>query len=850
MKTRFTLFGIVATIIVGACALFISCNKELNDIISYHGEVVYINTTNPFPNLQVKVTDGKNTHCQTLTDDAGQFSLKVRVNEIDGNYYLLAGDSTCIPKKVALGGYGQAEVDLGTIEVEGPALPTVETNVVTSVTAEEAVCGGNVMTNGRLAITARGVCYGTEAYPTLENLHTTDGNGLGEFTSTLKNLEHNTIYYVRAYATNKIGTSYGEQVKFTTQQGVPVVVTDSIIRITAHGARCKGRVESDGGYPVTKRGACWSTYPDPTIDDKCTDNGSGKGEFSSDLTNLELNTKYYVRTYAINSNATVYGELLSFTTLDGLAIVNTNQATATATSINVSCEVVDDSGFNVIERGVCYSSTNAEPLIEDEKVEYGRGKGSYNVSIKDLVAATTYYVRAYAINENGRAYGRVLTVTTKDGMASITLGSVKDITALTASCDVKVTDVGGSTLQSCGLCWSTTPNPTIEHNKLNGGSALNTTYSCAMTDLTPATTYYVRGYAITDIATSYSSQISFLTQSGLPVVNTDSVVANSVSITGYGNVTSDAGYNITARGVCYSTSNSTPTIADGYTTAGIGVGSFSTVITDVAVSTTYYVRAYATNSVGTGYGQVVTITTGDGLPVVETTNVGENVTATTALSGGQVLDDGGYEVIARGVCWDVTPYPTINANKTIDGSGIGYFASTVTDIDLTSNNTYYIRAYATNANGTIYGNQISINKENWEYVNLPTIEFGGYTYKLYKDIGSMVYSEAQTACANVVFCGYDDWELPTTNIMLLFMQSYHDGWYEENSKPFPSGENVNSAPYACVFDSESKTTTMVPYIYYGNGEYGAYTINTVINEAFMKTLRRVRPVRKYLAYQE
>ena len=772
-----------------------------------------------------------------------QFSLKVRVNEIDGNYYLLAGDSTCLPKKVALGGYGHAEVDLGTIEVEGPSTPTVKTDPVSEVTADGATIGGEVMTDGRLSVTARGICYGTEQQPSINGSYTTDGSGLGAFTSILKNLEHNTIYYARAYATNRMGTAYGEQVKFTTQQGVPVVVTDSIIRITAHGARCKGHVESDGGYPVTKRGACWSTYPDPTIDDKCADNGSGKGEFSSDLTNLELNTKYYVRTYAINSNATVYGELLSFTTLDGLAVVNTNQATATATAINVSCEVVDDGGFTVIERGICYSSVNAEPLLEDGKVEYGRGKGSYNVSISDLVAATTYYVRAYAINENGTAYGKVLSITTKDGVASITLSSAKDVTALTASCDIKVTDVGGSTLQSCGVCWSTTPNPTIEQSKSNGGSALNTTYSCVMTDLSPATTYYVRGYATTDITTSYSSQISFQTQSGLPVVKTDSVTANSVSITGYGNVINDAGYNITARGVCYSTSNSTPTVADSYTTTGIGVGSFSTAVTDVTVSTTYYVRAYATNSIGTGYGQVVTITTGDGLPVVETTNVGENVTASTALSGGHVLDDGGFAVTARGVCWDITPYPTINANKTIDGSGIGYYSSTVTDIDLTSNNTYYIRAYATNANGTTYGNQISINKENWEYVNLPTIEFAGYTYKLYKDIGSMQYQDAETACANIVFCGYNDWELPTANILMLFMQSYHNGWYEENSIPFPSGDNVYSAKYASVRVTESYFNSAV--LSYLDGIYSAYTMALSINAKSI----RVRPVRKYLAHQ-
>ena len=248
MKTRSTWFGVAATLIVTISTFFIACNKDdVNDVVNYRGQVVYINTTTPFADLTVKVTNGKETHCQTQTDAGGLFSLKVRVNEIDGSYYLLAGDSTCIPKKVSLGGYGQAEVDLGVIEVEGPALPTVKTTPLTEVTADAATLGGEVQTDGRLAVTARGICYGTEQHPSVEGKHTTDGSGLGTFSTTLKNLEHNTVYFARAYATNRLGTAYGEQVKFTTELGVPVIISDSVYRVTAHSAKCKGHVESDGG---------------------------------------------------------------------------------------------------------------------------------------------------------------------------------------------------------------------------------------------------------------------------------------------------------------------------------------------------------------------------------------------------------------------------------------------------------------------------------------------------------------------------------------------------------------------------------------------------------------------------
>ena len=1271
MRTRFTWLGIIAAVVIGITAVFVSCQKELNDIVIYRGEVVYKNTTNPFPNLTVKVTNGTDTHCQTLTDDAGQFSLKVRVNEIDGNYYLLAGDSTCVPKMVALGGYGQAEVDLGVIEVEGPALPTVVTDsIVRDITADAAVIGGEVLTDGRMTVTARGICYGTSSFPTVDGLHTNDGTGLGTFTSHLKNLEHDAIYYARAYATNKLGTAYGEQVKFTTEEGVPVVQTDTIINITANSARCVGYVVSDGGYAVTARGTCWSTHHDPTIYDNCTNDGSGLKEFTSVLTNLQENTTYYVRAYATNSTTTKYGEEKEFTTLDGLAkvrtdsltnctatsfmaygtvladcdipvtergfcystsqyptidgkhiavnkglgsfhatisdleyattyyvrayatnatatvydslqleittltglptvvtdsvvtnigsvkaschgevtddgtlsvtargicygtepqltindahtdegrgkgeftsnlknlkdstvyyyrayattnagtaygkeysfmtkngvpvvkleevgkptansvickgnvtgdggvsitergfcygtsqyptntdshvaigngtgeftgsltnlsinttyyirayavnslgvgysaqqsftthsglpTITTSQPTSTATTISVGGEVTDNGGYAVSERGVCYSTTNSEPTIADQKVVSGRGNGTFNLAITGLAASTTYFVRAYAINENGTAYGNALTITTKNGVAIVTAGTITNITALSATGSVTVTDANGANLQSCGICWATTPNPTIENNNVAGGNQINTAYSCNMTNLvpntkyyvrayattditttyseqvtfstvnglpvvttgtptttattitangdvtdnggynvtergfcysttnseptildpkvangsgkgafsitiselqpsttyyirayatnsigtaygdvvsimtksgmatvitgaisnvkaltatgdvsvsdaggalllscgicwstipnptvtdnksaggnqlntqyacnmtslTPNTTYYVRAYAITDIATAYGEEVSYKTTTGLPALSTNTTTATSTIITSGGDIISDGGYSIIERGICYSTSNSLPTTSDQHISNGTGTGTYSCVIANVSVSTIYYVRAYATNNIGTAYGDVMTVQTGDGLPSVSTTDVGENLTESTAIAGGNITSDGGYSVTQRGVCWSTTPYPTISDGKTTDGSGTGYYSSTITGINLNDNTIiYYIRAYATNINGTAYGNQITLRKENLEYKNLPTFTYGGYKYHLYYDMGSMTREQGKQECQNLVFSGHNDWYLPNFTELRTAAEAQVGGW--------------------------------------------------------------------------
>lgn len=92
------------------------------------------------------------------------------------------------------------------------------------------------------------------------------------------------------------------------------------------------------------------------------------------------------------------------------------------------------------------------------------------------------------------------------------------------------------------------------------------------------------------------------------------------------------------------------------------------------------------------------------MPVVSTEAAGQ-ITGTSAWSGGNVTDDKGLEVTARGVCWGLQHSPDINGNKTMDGTGMGSFISSLTG--LTTNTPYYVRAYATNSAGTAYGNEIS-----------------------------------------------------------------------------------------------------------------------------------------------
>lgn len=194
--------------------------------------------------------------------------------------------------------------------------PVVSTTTVSSITYTSAKTGGNVTSDGGATVTDCGICYSTSSNPTISNSKMSSGSGTGSFTTNLAGLSDGTTYYIRAYATNKKGTSYGEQRSFTTNAyGKPTVTTSSATNISYTSASVGGNVTSDGGATVTERGVCYATYSSPTTSNSRVKSGSGTGSFTANLTSLSDGTTYYVRAYAINSEGTTYGSQVTFTTL-------------------------------------------------------------------------------------------------------------------------------------------------------------------------------------------------------------------------------------------------------------------------------------------------------------------------------------------------------------------------------------------------------------------------------------------------------------------------------------------------------------------------------------------------------
>ena len=310
--------------------------------------------------------------------------------------------------------YKDEAPDMGWYEYIGGVqiiFPTVTTTAISNIQETTATGGGNVTSSGNGTVSARGVCWGIYSNPTITDDYTTDGTGTGSFTSSITGLTANTTYYVRAYATNSAGTSYGSDLTFKTSTIIvlPTLTTGMTTATSSTTATSGGNVTSDGGAIVTARGVCWSMSANPTISlSTKTSNGTGTGSFTSNITGLTANTTYHVRAYATNSAGTSYGSDVTITTPVAIVPPTVTTATTTATSSTTATSggnVTSDGGATVTSRGVCWS-TSANPTVNlSTKTSNGTGTGIFSSTITGLTENTTYYVRAYATNEIGTSYG-------------------------------------------------------------------------------------------------------------------------------------------------------------------------------------------------------------------------------------------------------------------------------------------------------------------------------------------------------------------------------------------------------------------------------------------------------------
>ena len=600
--------------------------------------------------------------------------------------------------------------------------PVIVTVVPSQITLNSVITGGSLTTDGGSKIINQGICWDTITDPTIAKNKIVDLTGKSVFSDTISGLKANKTYFVRAFATNNAGTSYGRNETFTTlTSSSPSLTTTAVTAIAETTATTGGNITTDGGSAISARGVCWSTIPGATVNlsTKTTD-GSGLGSFISSITGLIASTTYYVRAYATNSLGTSYGaEILFITTAKSVVAVVPVLITNVVTSIGYTAatsggSITSDGGASITNRGVCWSTSASPTVTLSTRTSDGSGIGSFTSSISSLLPFTTYHVRAYATNSQGTGYGQDQVFTTlQTAVPTLSTSAVTLISTTTAVSGGNISLDGGANITSRGVCWSTSATPTISlSTKTSDGTGVGI-FTSNLSGLTASTLYYVRAYATNSVGTTYGNQVTFTTSAPVTTPTVPALVTNAItaisSITAVsgGVTTSDGGSTISARGVCWGTTSGPTTALSTKTSDGTGVGSFTSSLTGLTASTTYYVRSYAVNTTGTGYGQELSFTTTAlaTIPALTTTAI-SSISTATAVSGGNVTTDGGSAVTARGVCWSTASGATIAlSTKTSDGTGTGSFTSNISG--LTASTTYFVRSYATNAIGTAYGSELS-----------------------------------------------------------------------------------------------------------------------------------------------
>ena len=512
--------------------------------------------------------------------------------------------------------YGQ-EVSFTTLPL---TTPSVSTGTVSAISSTSATATGRVTATGGSPISDTGFCWATTPNPTVADSTLALGAGSADFIATISNLTANTTYYLRAYATNAQGTSYGNEQVFTTtilQLATLSATTATAVSYTT--ATISGQVITDGGTTVTQRGVCYDTQPNPTITNNLLISGTGTGVFSVNLTGLSSNTLYYARTFATNAGGTAYGTETTFTTLEMTApTVSTSDVfSIDATSASSGGNVTADGGSPVTNRGICYG-TQPNPTLQDSYTVNGTGTGAFNSILTNLTLDTTYYVRAYATNALGTSFGNSLTFTNTTDAATgpITnpiIGTkvvIKNPNSYTSGGYVSST--GGLPIIRMGICYKPgmddpTTSDTVVYSTYTGLGFFNIDFTLPNTC---QEWYSVRAFVENSSGITYGNRVNF--QTGFPAIFT-TTIASSISwntaVSG-GFITQDGGCAILERGICWS-KYSNPTTATNKSASGSGTGSFSATLTNLFPNTTYYIRAYIVNDKGTFYGDQISFSTID-----------------------------------------------------------------------------------------------------------------------------------------------------------------------------------------------------------------------------------------------
>lgn len=370
---------------------------------------------------------------------------------------------------------------------------------------------------GGVPVERYGVCWGTTSNPVIESGDTSVcGSGTGEFTAIAKNLKPNTLYYIRPYATNSVGTSYGDEFQKNTTKGLGVMrtfVIDSLIR--AESAVVGGNILDPGEGEILERGV-YLTQKGTKITDTIPFTMEADS-FYQRVTGLERLASYEVEAYLVNTFGTITGGVLSFTTTDGMPLVaEPDTVEISFTSATFSSKLLESGDSLITALGFCYG-TEPNPTLENDFVTAElQADSTFSASLPDIVQQTRYYVRAFATNSYGTFYsdGSGATFVLKDQKPTVETEEPQVGIGGNVAFSGTILAEGMSPVTEAGFLWSTEEEPTLETPKSNHRNLFEegtTEYAMTLGNMRGGTTYYVRLYAKNEYGTSYGEVKAFET---------------------------------------------------------------------------------------------------------------------------------------------------------------------------------------------------------------------------------------------------------------------------------------------------------------------------------------------------